>query len=135
MKLERIDHFVLTVSDIDQTCEFYSTVLGMQAVTFGNVRKALQFGQQKINLHKVNYEYEPKALHPTTGSGDICFITNVPLLEVIDHLASCGIKILEGIVQRTGAVDSLDSIYIRDPDGNLIEISNYVSREQHNINL
>lgn len=125
MKVNGIDHFVLTVGDIEVTCEFYSRVLGMQVVTFGNNRKALQFEKQKINLHQAGKEFEPKALNPTPGSGDFCLITDVPLDRVIDHIRSCNVEIVEGPVRRTGATGPIDSIYVRDPDGNLIEISNY----------
>ena len=128
MKIERIDHLVLTVRDIAATCDFYSRVLGMQVVTFGGDRKALQFGRQKINLHERGKEFEPKALQPTPGSGDLCFITEVPLPQVVDHIRSCGVQIIEGPVRRTGAVGPIESIYIRDPDGNLIEVSNYLDR-------
>ncbi len=127
MEIKRIDHLVLTVRDIPATCGFYSCVLGMQVVTLGD-RKALQFGGQKINLHERGKEFEPKALRPTPGSGDLCFITEVPLPQVVDHIRSCGIQIIEGPVRRTGAVGPMESIYIRDPDGNLIEVSNYLDR-------
>ncbi|RLI82030.1 VOC family protein [Archaeoglobales archaeon] len=126
MKISRIDHIVLTVHDLNVTCEFYSQVLGMQIVTFENGRKAMLFGEQKINLHEVGKEFEPKALNLTPGSEDICFITDVPLENVIDHINSCGVKIIEGPVRRTGANGPLESIYLRDPDGNLIEISKYL---------
>jgi catechol 2,3-dioxygenase-like lactoylglutathione lyase family enzyme len=127
MEIKRIDHLVLTVRDIPATCDFYSRVLGMQVVTFGD-RKALQFGRQKINLHERGKEFEPKALQPTPGSGDLCFITEGPLPQVVDHIRSCGIQIIEGPVRRAGAVGPIESIYIRDPDGNLIEVSNYLDR-------
>ena len=127
IKIERIDHFVLTVCDIDATCNFYARVLGMQVVTFGGDRKALQFGNQKINLHQVGKEFEPKALNSTPGSADICLVTVTPLYRVIDYLISLSIELLEPkTVRRTGAIGTIKSIYIRDPDGNLIEISNYV---------
>ncbi len=125
MKIDRIDHIVLTVRDIPVTCEFYSRVLGMEVVTFGKGRVALQFGRQKINLHESGKEFEPKALRPTPGSGDLCFITDLPLEQVIARVRACGIEILEGPVGRTGALGPIESIYLRDPDGNLIEISNY----------
>lgn len=128
MEIKRIDHLVLTVRDIAATCDFYSRVLGMQVVTFGGDRKALQSGRQKINLHERGKEFEPKALQPTPGSGDLCFVTEVPLPQVVDHIQSCGIQIIEGPVRRTGAVGPIESIYIRDPDGNLIEVSNYPDR-------
>jgi catechol 2,3-dioxygenase-like lactoylglutathione lyase family enzyme len=127
MQIDRIDHFVLTVRDIEATCEFYTRVLGMQVVTFAGGRKALQFGRQKINLHQAGKEFEPKAISPTAGSGDFCLITQTPLEEVIAHIRSCGVEIVEGPVPKTGAIGTLNSVYVRDPDGNLVEISNYVS--------
>jgi catechol 2,3-dioxygenase-like lactoylglutathione lyase family enzyme len=126
MKIERLDHLVLTVADLTKTCEFYERVLGMETVTFGAGRKALAFGQQKINLHQAGKEFEPKAVKPTPGSGDLCFIASTPLAEVIEHLKGEGIDILEGPVPRTGATGQMQSVYFRDPDGNLIEISNYI---------
>ena len=125
MKIDRIDHVVLTVRSIQATADFYSRVLGTEVVTFGAGRTALRFGEQKINLHEAGKEFEPKALRPTPGSGDLCFITRVPLRHVIDHIRSCGVKIVEGPGARTGAKGAIESVYIRDPDGNLIEISNY----------
>jgi catechol 2,3-dioxygenase-like lactoylglutathione lyase family enzyme len=125
MKIEGIDHLVLTVKDIDATCEFYGRVLGMDIITFAGNRRALSFGGQKINLHQAGNEYEPKAQNPTPGSADLCFITSVPLAEVSSHLASCGATLLEGPVQRTGARGPIASLYFRDPDMNLIEVSNY----------
>jgi len=125
IKIDRLDHLVLTVWDIEVTCEFYTRVLGMTMETFGQGRKALRFGQQKINLHQAGQEFEPKAGQPTPGSGDLCFITSVPLEQVIDHLRSCGVEIIEGPVPRTGATGPILSVYFRDPDGNLLEISNY----------
>jgi catechol 2,3-dioxygenase-like lactoylglutathione lyase family enzyme len=126
MRIERLDHLVLTVQNIAITCDFYSRVLGLKVVTFGNDRKALQFGRQKINLHERGKEFDPKAANPTPGSGDLCFITETPLSQVMGHLRSCGVKIIEGPVRRTGAVGPIESIYVRDPDGNLIEVSNYL---------
>jgi catechol 2,3-dioxygenase-like lactoylglutathione lyase family enzyme len=127
MQIDRLDHLVLTVADIEATCAFYSQALGMQVVTFGDSRQALQFGQQKINLHQYRHEFEPKAIHPTPGSADLCFITTTTLETVIQHLESIGVTLLEGPVSRTGAAGIIDSIYLRDPDGNLIEVSNYRS--------
>ncbi|MBD2460107.1 VOC family protein [Oscillatoria sp. FACHB-1407] len=124
MQIDRLDHLVLTVQDIPTTCDFYTRVLGLQVVTFGDNRTALQFGRQKINLHQVSKEFEPKALHPTPGSADLCFITTTPLKQVVEHLQALGIAIEEGIVTRTGALGAIASLYIRDPDGNLLEISN-----------
>jgi len=128
MEVERIDHLVLTVRDIATSCDFYSRVFGMRVVTFGDDRKALQFGRQKINLHERGQEFEPKALVPTPGSGDLCFITRIPLPQFIDHIRSCGLEIIEGPVMRTGAEGPIESIYIRDPDGNLIEVANTLER-------
>ncbi|HZU30038.1 MAG TPA: VOC family protein [Candidatus Angelobacter sp.] len=123
--IDRLDHIVLTVADIDATIEFYTKVLGMEAVTFGD-RKALQFGEQKINLHQWRREFEPKAAHPTPGSCDFCLITEEPLEEVIRHLKKLSIPIEVGPVEKTGAVGQLRSVYLRDPDNNLVEISNYI---------
>jgi catechol 2,3-dioxygenase-like lactoylglutathione lyase family enzyme len=125
MKIERLDHLVLTVRDVAATCEFYSKVLGMEVVTFGAGRKALSFGQQKFNLHEAGREFEPKAERPTPGSADLCLITHDALSAVIDHLRACGVPILEGPVQRTGAMGPITSVYFRDPDQNLIEVSTY----------
>lgn len=124
MHLQRIDHLVLTVGDIAAICDFYSRVLEIRVITFGENRKALQIGQQKINLHEHGKEFEPKALVPTPGSADLCFITEVPLPQVIQHIRSCDVQIIEGPVRRTGAAGPIESVYVRDPDGNLIEISN-----------
>jgi catechol 2,3-dioxygenase-like lactoylglutathione lyase family enzyme len=124
--IDRLDHLVLTVSDLNATCDFYSRVLGMEVVTFGGGRKALQFGSQKLNLHEAGKEFEPKAVKPTPGSADLCLIAGVPLEQVISHLRSCGVEIIEGPVQRTGATGPIQSVYVRDPDGNLIEISRYL---------
>lgn len=126
MKIDRLDHLVLTVKNIETSCAFYSEVLGMEVVTFGQGRKALTYGTQKINLHEHGREFEPKAERPTPGSADLCFITSVSLVEVISHLQKWAIEIVEGAIQRTGAVGPIMSVYIRDPDSNLIEISNYV---------
>jgi catechol 2,3-dioxygenase-like lactoylglutathione lyase family enzyme len=125
MKIDRIDHLVLTVRNIDATCDFYSRVLGMTVITFGAGRKALQFGVQKFNLHESGKEFEPKAASPTPGSADVCLISAVALSEVIANLARCGVDIIEGPVARTGARGSIRSVYFRDPDMNLIEVSTY----------
>ena len=125
MEIDRLDHLVLTVKSIALTCEFYAQVLGMEILTFGDNRKALAFGSQKINLHELGQEVEPKAHRPTPGSTDLCFITSMPLRDVIEHLLRCGVPILEGPVRRTGALGQMESVYVRDPDLNLIEVSNY----------
>ncbi len=130
MHIDQVDHLVLTVRDIAATCDFYARVLGMTVVTFDNNRTALQFGSQRINLHQVGKEFEPKALKPTAGSGDICFITSVPLDQVIEHIRAQHVEIIVGPVPRTGAAGQINSIYMRDPDGNLVEIANVVSVDQ-----
>ena len=125
MQIDRIDHIVLTVFDLGRTCDFYSRVLGMKVVTFGEGRTALAFGRQKLNLHLAGREFEPKALKPAPGSIDLCFITETPLEEVVSHLKAEGVAIAEGPVEKTGALGAMMSVYFRDPDGNLIEVSNY----------
>lgn len=125
MRIERLDHLVLTVRDIAATCDFYARVLGMEVVTFGEGRKALAFGHQKFNLHEAGREFEPKAERPTPGSADLCLIAQGPLDAVIAHLAACDVAILEGPVRRTGALGPITSVYFRDPDANLIEVSTY----------
>jgi len=124
MEIDRLDHMVLTVRDIKATSDFYSRVLGMKAISFGDGRHALTFGSQKINLHEQGKELEPKAQHPTPGSADLCFISPTTLAEVIEHLANCGVEIIEGPVERSGATGPMMSIYFRDPDMNLIEVAN-----------
>ncbi|MCZ8294366.1 MAG: VOC family protein [Hylemonella sp.] len=124
MQIDSLDHLVLTVADVEATCTFYQRVLGMQVVTFGAGRKALAFGAQKINLHQAGREFEPKAQRPTPGSADLCFLSSVPLPQVQAHLAACGVSVSEGPVQRTGAQGPILSVYFRDPDLNLIEVSN-----------
>jgi catechol 2,3-dioxygenase-like lactoylglutathione lyase family enzyme len=119
---------VLTVKDIDATCKFYSKVLGMEIVTFGEVRRALSFGAQKINLQQLGRESTLKAEKPTPGSADVWFITSVSLSDVSAHLNSCGVKLIGGPVERNGAKGLMMSVYFRDPDMNLIEVSNYGSR-------
>ena len=127
--LSHIDHFVLTVSEIATTVTFYG-FLGMQAETFqpndGSTRTALKFGNQKINLHEAGREFDPKAHSPTTGSADFCLITETPLAEWVTHLTTQNIEIEQGPIRRTGATGQIESIYLRDPDQNLIEISHYI---------
>lgn len=125
MRVKGIDHFVLTVRDIAASCDFYSRILGMKVVSFGRGRKALAFGAQKINLHEQGHEFEPKAAYPTPGSIDLCLITAVPIATVLAQLEANGIAVIEGPVKRTGAVGPILSVYFRDPDGNLIEVSSY----------
>jgi catechol 2,3-dioxygenase-like lactoylglutathione lyase family enzyme len=123
--IDRLDHFVLTVRDLDRTVDFYERVLGMRLVTFGAGRKALAFGRQKINLHVAGREFEPKARDPRPGSGDFCLIAAIPLDEVQRRLAECNVPIEQGPVDKTGATGPIRSLYIRDPDDNLVEISTY----------
>ena len=130
MKISRIDHIVLTVKSIDVATEFYERALGMEVVTFGEGRKALSFGEQKFNLHEAGKEFEPKANKPTPGSIDICLITETAINEVIDELRLAGVSLIEGPVRRTGASGPIMSIYFRDPDLNLIEVSNYIQATQ-----
>jgi catechol 2,3-dioxygenase-like lactoylglutathione lyase family enzyme len=126
VRIDRIDHVVLTVRDLERTIAFYVDVLGMTEATFGTGRTALVFGSTKINLHQHGREFEPKAATPTPGSADLCLIADDPLEVVVTELAAIGIAIEEGPVQRTGARGPITSVYIRDPDGNLIELSNYL---------
>ena len=125
MKIDSIDHIVLTVKDIRRTVQFYTEILGMEAVAYGSGRRGLAFGNQKINLHEKGKEFEPKALYPTCGSGDLCFVVSTNIESVKTELERKEIEIIEGIIERTGAVGTIRSIYIRDPDQNLIELSNY----------
>ena len=122
MQIRNLDHLVLTVQDLSLTIAFYKA-LGMKEVDFKG-RKALRFGNQKINLHEVGHEFEPKAKTPMPGSADLCFIVETHLDDVIAELNANGIDIVEGPVERTGAVTPIRSVYIRDPDQNLIELSN-----------
>lgn len=125
--LNSIDHIVLTVDSIGATVDFYTRVLGMTAgrihASDGTARTALNFGRQKINLHVLGSEFEPKAIVPAAGSADLCFLTDASLDDWMRHLAEEGVALVEGPVRKTGATGALISIYIRDPDGNLIEIA------------
>lgn len=124
MKIDAIDHLVLTVADIEAALAFYSSVLGMEVVTFAGGRKALAFGAQKINLHEAGREFEPKAARPVPGSADLCLLTSLPMAHVQAHLAARSVPLVEGPVRRTGATGPILSVYLRDPDGNLIEVAN-----------
>lgn len=126
MKIDGLDHLVLNVKDIEATASFYAMALGMEIITFAGSRKALSFGVQKINLHQHGHEFEPKAQRPTPGSADLCFITSVLVAEVASHLDSCHVAVIEGPVERTGATGPILSVYFRDPDMNLIEVSNRI---------
>jgi catechol 2,3-dioxygenase-like lactoylglutathione lyase family enzyme len=123
MRIEVLDHLVLTVADIGRTRDFYERVLGMDPVVFGEGRHALAFGAQKINLHEAGREFEPKASAPIPGSADLCFLTDSSVAEVVEHLEANSVEIIEGPVRRTGATGPIMSVYFRDPDGNLLEVS------------
>jgi catechol 2,3-dioxygenase-like lactoylglutathione lyase family enzyme len=128
MKIDRIDHFVLTVANIEQTCEFYTSVLGMTRIAFGSATKprvALGFGNQKINLHQADAIPDPNVLKPTPGSADFCLVSTQSIASWINHLQQRGVAIIEGPGTRTGAIGKMTSIYIRDPDANLVEIASY----------
>ena len=126
MTLEKLDHLVLPVSDIDTIAMFYTTYLGMEKRTFGEGRVGLHFGNQKINLHPAGWDYEPKARVSIAGSADLCFIVSEQVQLLQADLVDSGVEVIEGPVVRTGATGRLCSIYVRDPDGNLIELSNRV---------
>ena len=126
-RLERLDHLVLTVRDIARSLEFYERVLGMRRESFGEGRVALHFGRQKINLHPHPTPIDLVADAPLPGSADLCFIAVTPIDEVAAHLRACGVEIIAGPVERTGAEGPIESVYCRDPDGNLIEVSNYAT--------
>lgn len=125
MKIDHIDHFVLTVADLDRTCDFYSRVLGMDVIVDSRSRRALRFGNQKINLHLIGRKFTLKAAAPIPGAGDFCLITKTPLEEVMRHLGQCNVAIEEGPCDRPGAQGPMRSVYFRDPDLNLVEVSNY----------
>ena len=131
LDIHSIDHIVMQAVDVLETIKFYTEVLGMthsefQPPTGGSVRQSLHFGEQKINLHDANSPFQPHARNPATGSVDLCFLTQKPLADWQQHLNNCGIVIEDGPVRKAGANGMLLSIYIRDPDGNLIEISNHI---------
>lgn len=126
MQITSLDHLVLTVASIEATCRFYEQVLGCTREIFGDGRTALKFGDQKINLHEAGREFEPKARLATPGSGDLCFLVD-DFASVEERLNAGGIEILDGPVPRTGALGPMTSIYCRDPDGNLIELSSYAA--------
>lgn len=126
IQLDRLDHFVITVRDIEATCRFYREVLGMRPETFDNDRWALHFGRQKINLHPWPSPIEPKAAAPEPGAADVCLVAKTPLHDVVAHLKACGVPIEVGPKATAGAEGAMRSVYFRDPDGNLIELSNYL---------
>jgi len=125
--IDSLDHFVLTVRDINVTIAFYRDVLGMTPERFGEGRMALKFGKQKINLHVAGREFEPKAGTALPGTADVCFLTSVPIDDVVAALRKHGIPLVDGPVRKTGAQGPLNSVYVRDPDQNLVEISNLIA--------
>ena len=127
MRISRLDHVVLTVASIERAVAFYADVLGMEARGFGDGRWALHFGEQKFNLHESGHEFEPKAARPTPGSVDLCLVSATPLGDVLAELEAHGVPLVEGPVERTGAIGPIRSVYVRDPDDNLIEIAEYVA--------
>jgi catechol 2,3-dioxygenase-like lactoylglutathione lyase family enzyme len=125
-----IDHLVLTVRDIDATCAFYGDILGATVSSFGpENRTALQFGEQKINLHEAGAEFDPRARAPTPGSGDFCLVSELAVEEIVARLDGHDIEIVEGPVEKHGARGSVQSVYVRDPDGNLVELASYDQRD------
>jgi catechol 2,3-dioxygenase-like lactoylglutathione lyase family enzyme len=125
MEIDRIDHVVLTVRDVEATCAFYSRVLGMRVERFSYGRTALHFGRHKLNLQQAGQESTLVARRPTPGSGDLCFITTTPLAAVLAHLRDCAVAVEAGPVAREGATGRMGSVYFRDPDENLVEVANY----------
>jgi catechol 2,3-dioxygenase-like lactoylglutathione lyase family enzyme len=123
--IDRLDHLVLTVASVDASVAFYTRILGFAKVSFDAGRTGLSFGSQKINLHPAGSAIEPRALRPTPGSADLCFISAAPIERVIAHLNICGVAIVEGPARRTGALGPMTSVYFRDPDGNLVEVASY----------
>jgi catechol 2,3-dioxygenase-like lactoylglutathione lyase family enzyme len=126
-RIERLDHVALAVSDVEAACAFYAQAFGMEPVTLAGERRALRFGRQTLHLRDAAGKDEPRPRHATPGSADLCFVTEVPLDEIAPHLAACGVGIVEGPVERPGAEGMLVSIYVHDPDGNLIELSNEIA--------
>jgi catechol 2,3-dioxygenase-like lactoylglutathione lyase family enzyme len=126
MEISKLDHLVLTVQDIEKTTSFYVSVMGMKKEVLAYGRVALRYGSQKINLHAFGKEFEPKAHKPTPGSADLCFITQTPLNDAMAHVKRCGVEIIEGPLERTGANGPIRSFYFRDPDHNLIEVANEI---------
>lgn len=126
IRIGSLDHLVITASDLQATIDFYTRVLGMKHVAFGNNLHAVHFGTQKFNIHDASTDVSPKARNIIPGSADFCLISETPVSQVIQHLEDCGIEVEEGPVRRSGAAGVLESVYFRDPDGNVIEISNVV---------
>lgn len=124
MKVDSLDHLVLTVRDVDATVDFYGRVPGMDVLTFGEGRTALHFGAQRIHVHPVGSGIAPVAAEPTPGSADLCFLSATPMDSILGELRTSGIDVVEGPTERVGAAGALLSVYVRDPDGNLVELSN-----------
>ncbi|MBA2512068.1 MAG: VOC family protein [Rubrobacteraceae bacterium] len=131
VSVKGLDHLVLTVADLDATTTFYERVLGMKGVVFGEGRRALEYGSGKINLHEAGREIEPKATVPAPGSADLCFAIDQEIEDVEEYLRSNGVEVLQGPAGRTGAFGPMTSVYLRDPDGNLIELSKYEGEAPH----
>jgi len=131
--IDRIDHFVLTVRSVDVTCGFYTSCLGFRRVDREGGPTSLRFGRQKINVHQADHPFEPKARKPTEGSADFCLIAAVPLRDVLDRLARLEVPVELGPVERHGALGPMRSIYFRDPDGNLVEVSEYLDPDPSDI--
>jgi catechol 2,3-dioxygenase-like lactoylglutathione lyase family enzyme len=125
VKVTTLDHLVLTVQDLESTVDFYTRVLGMTVSVFGEGRLALKFGTQKINLHELGKELQPNARRAQAGSADLCFLSDEPLDSWVDHFEEEGVDVVGGPIRQTGALGPMDSIYCRDPDGNLVEIASY----------
>src|SRR5262249_48067828 len=125
VKIDRLDHLVLTVRDVDAAIAFYQRVLGMEPIAFGAGRRALAFGRQKLNLHPASSPHPPHAARPPPGSAALCFIPATPIADVVAELRATGVAIEEGPVARTGALGPITSVYFRDPDANLVEVSTY----------
>jgi catechol 2,3-dioxygenase-like lactoylglutathione lyase family enzyme len=127
-EIDRLDHFVIPCSDIETICAFYVRVLNMRRIEFGDKRVALGFGRQKINLQPAGWRETRRARNHIEGTADFCLITDTPMAEILDHLAACDVEIEDGPVQRSGALGPINSVYFRDPDGNLVEVSNYPAK-------
>ena len=123
--VEDLDHLVLNVSNLKDTCRFYQRVLGMTPFTFGDGRTALSFGSRKINLYEVGRGYSPQPRNPLPGTAELCFLSRTPVVELLDHLKANAVAVVEGPVRREGAFGPITSVYFRDPDGNMIEVANY----------
>lgn len=127
IRIKSLDHLVITASDLAETIDFYTRVLGMEHVAFGDNLHSVHFGDQKFNIHDAQTGVSPKARNIVPGSEDFCLISETPVSQVIQHLNECGVAIEEGPVTRSGAAGKLESVYFRDPDGNLVEVSNVIA--------